>query len=235
MNQKAFRCVLFVLVFGICVGISLPARAQVAGATLSGLVTDAQGGVVAGAKVAIKNLGTNNTVETVTNSSGLYTAPNLNPSDYEVSVGAAGFKTAVSKVTLTVGAKQEMNIELTVGDVSQTVEISTVAPQIELTSSTISDQVTSTTMRELPLNGRDWASLAQLEPSVVEARTHLDVSHVGGGGGRGFGDQLSIGGGRPTQNSYRLDGVLVNDYSNAGPGSVLGRTWAWTGFRNSQC
>jgi len=44
---------------------------------------------------------------------------------------------------------------------------------------------------------------------------------------------LSIGGGRPTQNSYRLDGVVVNDYSNAGPGSVLGRTSAWTRFRNS--
>ncbi len=203
--------------------VSVPARAQVAGATLSGLITDAQGGVVVGAKVAIKNLGTNNTVETVTNSSGLYTAPNLNPSDYEVSVSAAGFKTAVSKVTLTVGSKQDLNVELTVGDVSQTVEISTVAPQIELTSSTISDQVTSTTMRELPLNGRDWASLATLQPSVVESRTHLDVTHVGGGGGRGFGDQLSIGGGRPTQNSYRLDGAIMNDYSNAGPGSVLGK------------
>ena len=56
----------------------------------------------------------------------------------------------------------------------------------------------------------------------MEARTHLDVTHVGGGGGRGFGDQLSVGGGRPTQNSYRLDGAIVNDYSNAGPGSVLG-------------
>jgi hypothetical protein len=46
---------------------------------------------------------------------------------------------------------------------------------------------------------------------------------VGGGGGRGFGDQLSIAGARPTQNSYRLDGAIVNDYSNAGPGSVLGK------------
>ncbi|MBZ5643998.1 MAG: carboxypeptidase regulatory-like domain-containing protein, partial [Acidobacteriia bacterium] len=223
MNPRAFKCLLFVAVVCLFVGVSLPARAQVSGATLSGLVTDAQGGVVAGAKIAIKNLGTNNVVETVTNSSGLYTAPNLNPADYEVSVGAAGFKTAVSKITLTVGAKQDLNVELTVGDVSQTVEISTVAPQIELTSSTISDQVTSTTMRELPLNGRDWASLATLQPSVVESRTHLDVTHVGGGGGRGFGDQLSIGGGRPTQNSYRLDGAIMNDYSNAGPGSVLGK------------
>src|SRR5437867_914573 len=77
-------------------------------------------------------------------------------------------------------------------------------------------------LRELPLNGRDWASLATLQPGVIKARTHLDVTHVGGGGGRSFGNQLSVGGGRPTQNSYRLDGAIVNDYSNAGPGSVLG-------------
>jgi hypothetical protein len=224
MDPKASRFLPFIVVLCcLCLVFSMPLRAQVAGATLSGLVTDAQGGVVAGAKVAIRNVGTNRTTETVTNPSGLYTAPNLNPSDYEVSVSAAGFKTSVSKVTLTVGAKQDLNVQLTVGDVTQTVEITATAPQIELTSSTISDQVTSTTMRELPLNGRDWASLASLQPSVVEARTHLDVTHVGGGGGRGFGDQLSVGGGRPTQNSYRLDGVIVNDYSNAGPGSVLGK------------
>ena len=109
-------------------------------------------------------------------------------------------------------------------------EVTATAPPIKLTSSTVGDEL-SFSMRELPLNGRDWASLAQLEPSVVEARTHLDVSHVGGGGGRGFGDQLSIGGGRPTQNSYRLDGVMVNDYSNAGPGSVLGKNLGVDGIQ----
>ena len=129
----------------------------------------------------------------------------------------------MSKVSLIVGAKQQMNFAMTVGEVAQTVEVTAAAPQVDLTSSTITDEVAASTVRELPLNGRDWASLAQLQPSVVEARTHLDVTHVGGGGGRGFGDQLSIGGGRPTQNSYRLDGVIVNDYSNAGPGSVLGK------------
>jgi hypothetical protein len=103
------------------------------------------------------------------------------------------------------------------------VEVTGVASQVELSTSTTAGVVSAATVRELPLNGRDWASLATLEPGVVEARTHLDVTHVGGGGGRGFGDQLSVGGARPTQNSYRLDGAIVNDYSNAGPGSVLGK------------
>jgi hypothetical protein len=223
MDPKGTRFLLFAFLLAFCFAFCQPLHAQVAGATLTGTITDAQGGVVVNAKVSVTNVNTAISVETVANSAGSYTIPNLNPSDYEVRVSSPGFTTAISKVTLSVGAKQELNISLAVGEMTQTVEVAAIAPQIELTSSTISDQVTSTTMRELPLNGRDWASLASLQPSVVEARTHLDVTHVGGGGGRGFGDQLSIGGGRPTQNSYRLDGVVVNDYSNAGPGSVLGK------------
>jgi hypothetical protein len=222
MNAELAKMLVLSLILGLLFSAT-PLRAQVAGATLSGTITDAQGGAIVGAKISVRNLATGISVDTVTNTAGAYTVPNLNPAEYEVRVTATGFTTAVSKVMLTVGAKQELNIPLTVGEVTQTVEVAAVAPQIELTSSTISDEVSATAMRELPLNGRDWASLATLQPSVVEARTHLDVTHVGGGGGRGFGDQLSIGGGRPTQNSYRLDGGIVNDYSNAGPGSVLGK------------
>jgi hypothetical protein len=196
----------------------------VAGATLSGTITDSQGGTVPNARVVVKNAATGVSAETTTNTTGAYTMPNLNPGDYEATVTAPGFATTVSKLTLTVGAKQEMNIALTVGQVVQTVEVTGAAPQVELQSSTIAGNVSATTVRELPLNGRDWASLATLEPSVVQARTQRsDPTQVGGAGGRGFGNQLSVSGSRPTQNSYRLDGVLVNDYSNAGPGSVLGK------------
>lgn len=223
MSTRATKAVLFAWVICLSLFLSVPLRAQVAGATLSGTITDSQGGTVPNARVVVKNAATGVSVETTTNATGAYTVPNLNPGDYEATVTASGFATTISKVTLTVGAKQEMNIALTVGQVVQTVEVTGAAPQVELESSTIAGNVSATTVRELPLNGRDWASLATLEPSVVEARTHLDVTHVGGGGGRGFGDQLSVSGSRPTQNSYRLDGVLVNDYSNAGPGSVLGK------------
>jgi len=74
----------------------------------------------------------------------------------------------------------------------------------------------------LPLNGRDWGSLATLQPGVVSVRTQEAVTQVGSHA-RGLGMQLSIGGNRPTQNTYRLNGVVINDYSNAGPGSVLGQ------------
>src|SRR6202011_2358941 len=108
-----------------------PLRAQVAGATLSGTITDAQGGAVVGAKVAAKNGATGVTTESTTNATGAYSIVNLLPADYEVAVTSPGFRTAVSKVTLTVGAQQALNVALTVGDVSQTVEVTGAAPVIE--------------------------------------------------------------------------------------------------------
>src|SRR5215470_10774553 len=208
--------------FSLTFVISLPLRAQVSGASLSGTITDPQGAAIPIAIVSVKNVATAVSFDVTTNAVGFYTAPNLTPGDYEVSVTASGFSGAITKLTLTVGAKQEMNLTLTVGTVQEAIEVIGAAPLVETSNSTISGHVAGTELRELPLNGRDWASLATLQPGVIEARTHLDVTHVGGGGGRGFGNQLSVGGGRPTQNSYRLDGAIVNDYSNAGPGSVLG-------------
>src|SRR5205807_8348798 len=76
--------------------------------------------------------------------------------------------------------------------------------------------------RQLPLNRRDWASLATLTPGVNAIETQLSFESGATRGNRGFGAQLTISGGRPTQNNYRMDGNSINDYGNGGPGSVLG-------------
>ncbi len=76
----------------------------------------------------------------------------------------------------------------------------------------------------LPLNGRDWTQLATLSTGVFALRTQPDASGMGNRGNRGFGAQLSIAGGRPQQNAYRLDGIRVNDYANSSPGGTLGVT-----------
>jgi hypothetical protein len=223
MRAQFASFVFSISAISLCMWMPHSMQAQVAGATLSGTITDQQGGAIPNANVSAQNTGTGVATSTLTNSAGAYTLPNLIPGDYELTISVSGFATVVTKVTLRVGAKQELNMPLAVGAVATKLEVAGVTPQVELSSSTTSGNISAATVRELPLNGRDWASLATLEPSVVEARTHLDVTHVGGGGGRGFGDQLSVGGARPTQNSYRLDGAVINDYSNAGPGSVLGK------------
>jgi hypothetical protein len=220
MKTNATKILVLIWALGLLFSAT-PLRAQVAGATLSGTITDAQGGAVVGAKVSARNGATGLTTDTTTNSSGIYSIVNLLPANYDVSVSAMGFSTAVSKVTLTVGATQEMNVSLTVGQVSQTVEVTGAAPIVETTNATLSGNIESAQIVELPLNGRDWASLATLEPGVATVRPHEAVD-APGGETRGLGMQMTVDGNRPQQNVYRLNGVIVNDYSNAGPGNVLG-------------
>jgi hypothetical protein len=187
MNWKATRLLLVGSILALL--LSTPVHAQVAGATLSGTVTDASGGAIAGAKISVRNVATNITVGTTTNTSGLYSVPNLIPADYEVAISAAGFSTALSKVTLTVGKQQELSVSLNVGRVTEEVTVTGAAPSVETTNSTISAEVDSTTVRELPLNGRDWASLAQLQPGVAGVRTQEVITQVGAVG-RGLGTQM---------------------------------------------
>ncbi len=219
--MKSYATKILVLICALGLLFSTPLRAQVAGATLSGTITDAQGGAVVNATVTAKNGATGVTTETTTNTAGAYSIVNLLPADYTVSVSAPGFKTATSKVTLTVGAQQALNLALTVGEVSQTVEVTGAAPVVQTENATLSGNIESAQIVELPLNGRDWASLATLEPGVVQVRVHELVTQPGGNL-RGLGNQMTIDGNRPTQNVYRLNGIIVNDYSNAGPGNVLG-------------
>src|SRR5262249_37756203 len=155
----------------------LPAPAQVAGATLSGVVSDPQGAAIPGARIVARNGANGTTGQSTADATGSWAVPNLIPGDYQITITADGFSSAVARITLSVGEKRELNVALSVGQVSTQLEVAGAAAQVELSTSTTSGNVNSETVRELPLNGRDWASLATLEPSVVEARTHLDVTH----------------------------------------------------------
>jgi len=200
-----------------------PAKAQVAGAMLSGLVTDDQGGPVANATISVKNAGTGVVRDVTSNADGIYSAPNLLPGEYEVTVTATGFQTLTEKgITLTVGGQQSLNLVMKVGALSQTVEVNAAIPDIQTTSSTVSSTVDSTTMRELPLNGRDWTSLATLEPGVSSIPNQVGTGFSANKGNRGFGNQLSNDGHRANENTYRVNGISINDYSNGSPGGASG-------------
>jgi hypothetical protein len=204
-------------------GLAGAARAQAVGAALSGLITDERGGPVPDAAVTIKNVGTGVVREVSSNGDGFYSAPNLLPGTYEVRVAAQGFQTSVQKdIRLTVGAQQALNVSLQVGQLNQTVEVSATPPDVQTASSTISATVDSTTVRELPLNGRDWTSLAALEPGVTSIPNQVGTGFSANKGNRGFGNQLSDSGHRANENTYRVNGVSINDYSNGAPGGASG-------------
>jgi hypothetical protein len=156
------------------------------------------------------------------NAEGFYSAPNLQPGDYTLKASAAGFAVYESRLTLAVGGQPLVNLSLQPGSVTQSVEVKDTPPEIELASSQISDVVDAQTVRELPLNGRDWTQLATLQPGVAAIRTEKAVAVGADRGNRGYGVQLTIAGARPQQNNYRLDGISINDYSNGAPGSVVG-------------
>jgi Carboxypeptidase regulatory-like domain len=109
MNLKAAKLVLGAVSFFL---LSVSLRAQIVSASLSGTITDPSGAIVSTAKISIKNVATGQSVDTQTNSAGLYNVPNLIAGDYEVSVSAEGFSTNVAKVTIATGAQQTMNMTL---------------------------------------------------------------------------------------------------------------------------
>ncbi|HLJ16086.1 MAG TPA: TonB-dependent receptor [Bryobacteraceae bacterium] len=220
-KQFAVGLAIFV-VFCFSLMMGVVAHAQVTGATLTGTVTDPSGAVVAGAQVSAKNSATGDTRQVTTDSAGLYNMPNLTPGAYDIKVSSTGFATsAQSGITLAVGQTQQLNFALKVGDTTTTVQVTEAAPQIDLTSSALSGQVESETVRELPLNGRDWTSLAQLQPGVKPIETQMSYS-TSARGNRGFGGEMTVSGQRSTFNNYRIDGISVNDYAMAAPGNVIG-------------
>jgi hypothetical protein len=221
-TDSAFLFVLLILAVVFLMPWETRTYAQVVGATLSGTVTDASGSALPSAQVSIKNRATGVTRGVTADTVGFYTAPNLQPGNYDVTFSASGFTTEISSgVTLTVGAQQVLNASLRVGQISQQVTVTGEAPTVELASSALNAVVESPTIVGLPLNGRSWTDLANLQPGVAAVETQVPFGDSGRGN-RGFGAQIIISGARPTQNNYRLDGISLNDYSNGGPGSVLG-------------
>jgi hypothetical protein len=196
---------------------------QVVGATLSGTVTDQSGAAIPNAQSSIKNASTGVTRNITSDTAGFYTAPNLLPGNYEITISARGFATQLrTGITLEVGAQQVLNITMQVGQVTEKVEVTGAAPAVQLATSSIGAVVNSTTVGELPLNGRSWTDLATLQPGVIAVQTQGSFATGSERGNRGFGAQITIAGARPQQNNYRLDGISINDYANSAPGSVIG-------------
>ncbi|MDQ2938828.1 MAG: Plug and carboxypeptidase regulatory-like domain-containing protein, partial [Acidobacteriota bacterium] len=220
INFHKFAHVLGLLVILL---IPLAVSAQVSGGAISGRVMDSNGAVVPGAQVAIRNTATGVTTQLAANEEGVYRASNLLPGEYEITASATNFTSFLQKgITLTVGADLTIDLKLAAGAVGASVTVSNEPPVVDTTTPTISAVVTERTIVELPLNGRDWTSLATLQPGISSIRTQYQSGGTASRGNRGYGDELTITGHRPQENNYRIDGVSINDYTNGAPGSAGG-------------
>lgn len=145
------------------------AVAQDTTATILGNVTDSTGAEVPKAAVAVTNLETNVTVNTVTTDSGAYTVTNLNPGNYSVVVKMSGFQTAsITNLTVSAGDRRRADAALAVGAASETIEITTVASVLQTDTSSIGSNVSNRAVQDLPLNGRNFINLAQIIPGAAE-------------------------------------------------------------------
>lgn len=220
INRRQWQKAIFPIVLCIC----RFGHAQVAGATLSGTVTDPSHANIPHAQLEIQNTATGVSRTVSSDAAGAYAAPNLLPGDYKVTITSPGFSKTIEMVPgLAVGSQQTLNVTLNLGKVTETVIVTESAAQVQFTSSTLSAVVDSKTVRELPLNGRDWTGLATLDPGVTTVTTQSSTSSATTNrGNRGFGNQLTDSGHSPYENNYRVNGISTNDYTNGSPGGVTG-------------
>ena len=205
MTTNAIRCL--ALAIGILAVVQ--AFAQAGDRIVSGAITSPSGSRIATARLSIKNIANGDTKSVSVKRDGSYVIRNLLPGTYEITVSARGFADAHTTVAISADGKPVVNLVL---QASSTRE----AGKGQVGSSTVKGDVT-TSVSELPLNGRSASDVAALEPGVATTRTQAS-----GQAQRGFGTEMTISGGRPRQNDSRLDGISVNDYSNGPSGSALG-------------
>jgi len=186
----------------VALGLPLTSRAQDTG-YISGTVTDKSGAAVVGADISLKNLAGSITRATTSNADGAYVIPGLPGDTYDLTVSAKGFqKFTARKIVLGVAEKARVDVQLTVGSVTEVVEVTgeSVA-QVETQSSDLTSTITGKQIDNLVLNGRNFTQLVNLAPGVV-SQTGQDDAKVGVYGNVAY----SMNGGRTEYNNWELDG-----------------------------
>ena len=184
--------------------------------TILGTVTDSTGAIIPNVKVTVTNTATNVAFRTTTSSAGDYYAPSLNPGTYSVSAEAKGFqKSVTSGFVLAVDQKVRVDLALKPGAVTDTVEVTAQAIELDTDTAALSQLVSQQQVEELPLDGRNFVQLLFLGAGAVT---------IGGEQGtmrQGEGNAISINGGRPEGNNFTLDGLVNTDQAMETPAVIL--------------
>ncbi|MFI5096561.1 MAG: TonB-dependent receptor domain-containing protein [Candidatus Acidiferrales bacterium] len=180
-----------------------PLFAQVDAGAILGTVTDQSGGAINGAKVVLTSEGTGASVTFTTSSDGGYKFSPVRIGSYKLDVTFQGFQATTTKgVVVNIGAEVVQNFSLRPGSVTQSIEVTATAPLLESQDASVGQVVDSSSVNNLPLNGRNFTFLAQLSAGVNSPQADTRGNAASGA--------FSANGNRPAQNNYLLDGIDNN-------------------------
>ncbi len=197
-------------------GVLQPAWSQEVTAAIVGTVTDPSGAPIKGATVTATDADRGTVWTAQTNESGSYNLLRLPISTYDVKVTATGFQTAVEKpFTLVLNQTARVNVQMSVGQVSQTIEVSSSAPVLQTEDAQVGTVMDANSIANLSITGRNYIQLTLLQPGVVTTDPSTfslgstTTQNATGGGGRPY-----INGNREEDNNFLLDGVDNNQASD---------------------
>ena len=205
--------------FAVAVVYPAWCAAQATG-SITGVITDASGGVVPGVTIEATSRSTAQVRSTTSTTDGFYTLPLLNPGLYRISASLSGFRTSIrDDIEVLVNETARVDLTLQIGEIAEHVTVSTAVAAVETKKATLGIVVDHRKILDLPLNGRNFTQLGTLIPGVVAPPGALGGQNgnatLGGGIGNATGG-FNVNGMRNQSNNYLLDGASNNDTFNTG-------------------
>ena len=190
-----------------------PVTAQVATGSIAGTVADATGQRVPGAQVTIRNVDRNTVTAVTTGQDGTYAALFLVPGRYEVHVGLQGFRTWVRRdLVLQVNDRLRIDATLEIGALEEVTTVMASAPVVRTDSSEVGTVIEETAIKELPLNGRNFATLVYLTPGVTPGQAGENLSGASTFNPRGASNFNALGH-QANSNAWLVDGIDNNEFT----------------------
>src|SRR6202049_1924522 len=212
LNLESFQCgtrssllPMIIVSALLLISVGVFAQTTISTGSIVGTVTDPSGALVSDAKVHITNKGTGQVMTTTTTSSGTYASGALNPGGYTVRVEGTGFKTTELSVEVQVNTTASANVQLALGQSSQVIEVQASEVAVNTEQATVQGVITLQQIDNLPINGRNFLDLAQLEPGVqIQDGGTFDPTK------NGF-SSVSFGGRFGRTARIEVDGVDISD------------------------
>lgn len=198
------RFFIFVAVVLLTVPSRLSAQATISTGNIQGTVTDPSGALLAGAKITVVSPDTGQTSILTTTSAGFYASGALHPGPYVVRVESPGFKTTEIKLVVQVGMTSSGNIQLQLGAANEVVQVQSSSVHVNTDQAAIQGVLTTEQIETLPINGRNFIDLAQLEPGVQTQDASKLEGRLGHAG-------ISVGGRYSESTRVEVDGLDMSD------------------------